>query len=50
MTGMRVKCGLQIRKRNRLMDMLHILSLSEILDRLAMENIVCWYGRVLRRR
>ena len=45
----RAVCGVQLKDRKRAEDLMFMLSLSETIDQLAMANIGCWYGHVLRR-
>ena len=42
-------CGVQLKDRKRSKDLMFILGVKEIIDQLAMENSVHWYGHVLRR-
>ena len=42
-------CGVQLKDRKRSTDLMFMLGLKEIIDLLAMSNVVCWYGQVLRR-
>ena len=42
-----MECSSKTEKRSTYL--LVMLGLKEILDQLAMENSVCWYGHVLRR-
>ena len=46
---MRAMCGVWLKDRKRSTDLMFMLGLSEIIDQVAMENSVRWYGRVLRR-
>ena len=41
--------GIQLKDRNRSMDLMFMLGLKETIDQLAMANSVCWHGHVLRR-
>ena len=45
----RAVCGVQLKDRNRSMDFMSMLGLSETMDQLTTANSVHWYGRVLRR-
>ena len=45
----RAMCVVQLKDRKRSMGLLLMFSFNETIDRLAMENSVCWYGHVLRR-
>ena len=45
----RAMCGVQLKDRKRSTNLMFMLSLKEAIDLLAMENIVLWYGHVLRR-
>ena len=42
-------CGVQLKDRNRSVDLMFMLCLKETMDQLSMENSVHWYGHVMRR-
>ena len=42
-------CGVQLKDRKRLMDLMLMLRLIETMDQLAMANSVRWHKHVLRR-
>ena len=44
----RAMCGVQLRDRERSMDLMLMLGLNETMGQLAMTNSVRWYGHVLR--
>ena len=46
---MKAMCGVQLKDRKTLTDLMFMLGLNETIDRLAIANIICWYGYVLRR-
>ena len=43
-------CGVQLKDRKWSMDLLFLLVLNETIGLLVMEDCVCWYGHVLRRK
>ena len=45
----RAICGVQLKDRKTSTDLMFMLGLSEMTDKLAMANSVQWYGHVLRR-
>ena len=45
----RAICGVQLKDRKRSTDLMFMLGLKEAIDQLAMANIDCWHGHVLRR-
>ena len=45
----RAMCGVQLRDRDRSMDLMFMLGLKLTMDQLAMANSIRWYGHVLRR-
>ena len=40
-------CGMQLKDRERSIDLMLMLHLNELIDELAIANSVCWYGHVL---
>ena len=45
----RSMCGVKLVDRKKMEDLMEMLGLKEILDRMATANGVRWYGRVIRR-
>ena len=45
----RTMCGVPLKDRKRITDLMIMLEFSETIDQLAMANSVCWYGHMLRR-
>ena len=46
---MRAMCGVQLKDRERSMDLMFMLGLKEAMNQLSMANSDRWYGHVLRR-
>ena len=43
-----VMCGVQLKDKERSMDLMLMLGLNETVDQLSMANSVRWYGHMLR--
>ena len=45
----RAMCRVQLKDRNRSMDLMLMLGFNETIDQLAMANSACWYGHAEER-